>query len=222
MVPTNEAAVDAPASAWTLHLPNGFSHLCLGPLRPGMTRDEVAAFDRFYGRVERVDDDGRRAAVLATGFEGLEGFGLLPEDIASAREAYQAFTGMVRDTVVEHRGLRAPVLGYTGGRLSSVATDHHCTQLTFAGLLVYAGDAMALLAALEDVEAGEVLREGDTVWFPRLGVTSMGFYDDRCDGIVGTLGDLRGRHLVLEPFAPVGDAPPPVPVTFRQGSRGPA
>lgn len=207
------------AAAWNLHRPDGSDRLCLGPLRPGMSREEVAVFDHLYGAVERVEDDASRTTGMAAGFEGLEEFGFTPEEITAAREAWDAVAEAARDVVSEDRGLRAPSLEFADDRLTRIATDHHCTRLTLADRPVYAGDGMAVLAALQRLEAGEASRAGDTVWFLRLGVTAVGFYGEREDGTVGPLdesADDRIRHLVLEPFAPPPDAPPPLPVIFAE------
>lgn len=220
-------AADAPgqgeaalARAWTLHVPDGVGPLCLGPLRPGQSRAEVAAFDGLYGAVERVEDDASRTASMAAGFEDLEQFGFSPDEVAAARDAWDAVAQANRDLVTEDRGLAGPSIDYVDGRLTRVATDHHCARLTLAGRPVFAGDGTATLAALQRLEAGEALRAGDTVWFPRLCVTAIGFYGEREDGTVGPLddpADPRIRHLVLEPFAPPPDAPAPVPVAFIAG-----
>lgn len=204
--------------AWTLLRPDSAGRLCLGELRPGMTREEVAAFAAPYGPVEHVEDNAIRTANMAAGFADLDRFGFTADTIAAAREAWAGVADAVADLVTEHRGLGAPVLDYAGGRLSRVATDHHCTRLTLLGRPVYEGDGSALLAALERLAGGTALRNHDTIWFPCLGVTAVGFYGEREDETIGLLndpGDLRIRHLVLEAWEPASDSPQPVPVTFR-------
>ncbi|MER0236811.1 hypothetical protein [Fulvimarina sp. MAC8] len=207
--------------AWTLHKPDGLDQLCLGQLRLGMTREEVAAVAAPYGPVERVEDHATLSAGMAAGFEDLAKFGFAPEEIADAKAAWEAGADTTADLIIEDRGLGAPSLDYVGGRLSRVATDHHCTQLTLLGRPVYEWDGLELLAALESMETGEPLREGDTVLFPRLCVTAMGFYGDRNDGTTGLLDDPddpRIRHLILEAYKPVIGAPAPISVTFRSPS----
>ena len=91
--------------------------------------------------------------------------------------------------------------------------------LVFAAVTFWSltGIVFALLATLETMGRGEVLRQGDTVWSPRLGLTVIGFYGDREDGTVGLLddpNDPRIRHVILEAYEPVSDFPRPVPITF--------
>ena len=171
-----------------------------------------------YGPVERVQDHATHMAGMAAGFADLAKFGIPAEDIAAARAAWEAVAPASVDVVTEDRGLGAPSLDYAGGRLSRVATDYHCTRLTLLGRPVYEGDGLALVATLEAMDGGEALRQGNAVWFPRLGVTAMGFYGDREDGTVGPLDDPDDppiRHLILEAYKPVSDAPVALPVTFR-------
>lgn len=176
-------------AAWTLHKPDGADLLCLGRLRAGMTRVEVAAVASAYGPVERVYDRAISSASMAAAIEDLAKFGVSAEDIAAAQATLDGVADEIAGHVTEDRGLHAPALDYAGGRLSRVATDHHCKQLTLMGRPVYEGDSRALLAALETMNRGEVLRQGDSVWFPRLGLTVIGFYGDREDGTVGLLDD---------------------------------
>ncbi len=205
-------------AAWMLHRPHPDGRLCLGPLRFGMTREEVMIVAPSYGPVERVEDHAARMAGMAASTAELATFGISAEDIAAARAAWEAAALASVGAVTEDRGLGAPSLDYAGGRLSRVATDYHCERLILQGRPVYAGDALALLAALEAMDGGGARRQGDTVWFPRLGVTAMGFYGDREDGTVGLLDDPddpRIRHLVLEDYEPVSDGPADLPVTFH-------
>ena len=182
-----------------------------------MTRVEVAAVAAAYGPVERVYDRTTYPVNMATAIEDLAKFGVAAEDIAAAQAALDGVADEVADVVTEVRRLGTPFLDYAGGGLSRVATDHHCKQLTLMGRPVYEGDSWALLATLETMGRGEVLRQGDTVWFPRLGLTVIGFYGDREDGTVGLLddpNDPRIRHVILEAYEPVSDFPRPVPITF--------
>jgi hypothetical protein len=142
---------------------------------------------------------------MATGFADLDRFGFTADNITAAKEAWADVADAVADIVTEHRGLGAPVFDYADGRLSRVATDHHCTRLTLLGRPIYEGDGSALLAALESLAGSTALRNRDTVWFPCLGVTAIGFYGDREDGSTGLLNDPddpRIRHLVLEAWEP--------------------
>lgn len=203
--------------AWTLHRPDGGDRLCLGGLRPGMTREEAAEAAASYGPIRRVEDHGSRVEGMAAGFEGIEQFGFSVEEIAIARQAWEDAAEHTRDLIIEHRGLADPTLDYEAGRLSRVAMDHHCERLSFLGRPVFDDDVPALLKALQTMEGGEALRQGDTVWFPRLEVMLIGFHGERPDGSVGVLGgpdDPMIRHLCLEPYIPVSDAPTPVGVVF--------
>ena len=203
--------------AWTLHRPVGSDRLCLGGLRPGMTREEAADAAEAYGAVRRVEDHQSRTEGMAAGFEGIEQFGFSAEDIAIAREAWESVAGQTQDLVTEHRGLADPTLEYEAGRLSRVAMDHHCKALTLLGRPVFEEDTPVLLRALQAMEGGEALYQGDTVWFPSIGVMLMSFYGERLDGSVGVMDDTadpRPRHFCLEPYVPVSDAPAPVAIVF--------
>ena len=205
------------AEAWILHRPEGFDRLCLGALRPDMTREEVAAVATAYGPVERVEDHGSRTAGMAFGFEGIEQFGFSAEDIAVARQAWEEVADQTRDLVTEHRGLASPTLDYEAGRLKRVALDHHSNALSLLDRRVFTDDVPGLLRTLQTLDGGQALRHGDTVWFPGLEVMLIGFFGERSDGSVGVLddpGDPRIRHLCLEPYGPVSDAPEPTPVAF--------
>jgi hypothetical protein len=182
-----------------------------------MTRDEVAAVATVYGPVERVEDHGSRTAGMAAGFEGIEQFGFSAEDIAIARQAWEDAAGQTRDLVTEYRGLAAPTLDYQAGRLTRVALDHHSEALTLLDRPVFTDDAAGLLRTLQTMDGGQALRQGDTVWFPGLEVMAIGFFGERLDGSVGVLddpADPRIRHLCLEPYVLVSDAPEPTPVVF--------
>lgn len=203
--------------AWTLHRPSGSDRLCLGGLRFGMTREEAAAVATAYGPVERVEDHDSRTQGMALGLEGIEQFGFSAEDLAIARQALMDVADQTQNWLTEYRALGDPTLDYDAGRLARVAMDHHCAALRLPGLPIFGSDIPALLDALQAMDGGRALREGDTVWFPALAVTLMGFYGERLDGSIGVLDDSadpRIRHLILEPYGTVSDAPEPVPVVF--------
>lgn len=154
---------------------------------------------------------------MALGFDGIEQFGFSAEDLAIARQALADVADQTRDWVTEYRGLPDPTLDYEDGRLARVAIDHHCAALSLPDRPVFGSDVPALLALLQAMDGGQALREGDTVRFPALAVTLMGFYGERLDGSVGVLddpADPRIRHLILETYVPVSDAPGPIPVVF--------
>ena len=194
-------AADPSADPWAIHPCRG-----LGPLRFGMTPDEVAAHDALYGTPERragtdgasrdpIDIETEVEQTLALMAEAME-----PEELDAMRDDLVAALRTARAhearTATEVRVPSDLTLDYLDGRLRTIQLASDAAGAHLDGVPVFETEPVGLVGHLrERVGEGAFLR--GTVLFEPLGLALVDFV--RKDLPLRALDEPEARVVALSP-----------------------
>lgn len=162
--------------AWTAHINIG-----LGPIKFGMSREDVAKFDGIFGELDRIIDFGEQEEQTDDELQDfINRLGLAGEFNESEISEIVAIQNeqVAKDkNIVDERRTNpfALALEYNRNSLFAITTDQHTDILSIDGIYVFRASPKDLCIYLQHTN-GTALASEDNVLFDKLGILLSGFY----------------------------------------------